>query len=517
MAFGDPHHPMTIEDTIRDLVSGARVALPSDPNVWSDNMLTSFVEFGTPDVASIHRLNPEDVSRRFEEIRTWIRQVSDQKVNAVYMDTTTLYTARTLVLGTERDLFLEPATLLDLSNFVGNVVLFDHIFYLENSEIDPYELNEALGGEPVLISLPVESFGFSHDDDPVNSVGGLLRSLWYETDNYIQELSRMRGYEVLMQDAEEIKKSWRSIIDFVENAELWFDPLHKVKSDSYHSDGPQLLSDLTKIYNQSFDEAVYWRLSEKKPEGASTFVHSVIDECNYRSLFNTMVSNSLQLYYSPNTFRLPFRNFFHSKAVAIQRHLPSLRGIEREYDNAAKLYSEQSELRLPFFLAAVLNQIDSLDEFFEVLAKLRRQASSFRAHRAELDVALERNSTREIKKLRKALQDDSDTLRLKFPLAPVASGLAAVLATLTAGLSHTVLATIAILTAGSQFSSHYEKLKERALRPQYRFLTNMNETADGLTVSYPLISKLWGVDKYGADHFDRVFVKKLANFKSLQA
>jgi hypothetical protein len=111
---------------------------------------------------------------------------------------------------------------------------------------------------------------------------------------------------------------------------------------------------------------------------------------------------------------------------------------------------------------------------------------------------------------------DGDELRAKFPLAPIASGIATVLATLTAGLSHTVLATIGILTAGAQFSSHYERLKEHALRPQYRFLTNMKDIADGLTVSYPTISKLWRLDKYPSDLFDNAFQRRLENLKSLQ-
>lgn len=507
---------MIIEEAIDGLVSGANVALPMDPRYWDADQIANFAEFGTPNI-TYKELDNDQRNRRFAELRSWMDQISGKRLNAVYLDTTTLHTARTLVLGGEdADVFVVPPTLLDLSNFVNSVLLFDHIFYLENGAIDPFELNEALGGEPVIVALPVESFGFGQDDDPLNSIGGLLRSLWYQTESYIIDLQRAKRGEVLWEDAEAIKRAWRSIFDFVEDEELWFDPLSETKSESYHSDGPKLLEDLTRIYNQSFDEAVHLRL-RNTPKQHSELVHRTIDECNYRSMFNMMVSNSLQLYYMPNSFRLPFRNFFHEKATIIQRRLPTIWTIEEEYHDLAAAYStsDQDEIRLPFFLAAVLNKISTLDEFFDVLADFRRQATVFRAHRAELDEVLQRRSIKEIKRLRAALQNDGDDLRMKFPLAPIAGGIAAVLAALTSGLTPTVLTTIGALTLGSQLSPHFEKLKQRALQPQYRFLTNMKDVADGLTLSYPVISRLWGLDRFPSDLFQELFAKRFANLKAL--
>ena len=507
---------MIIEDVIKGLVSGKKVALPWDPTNWSANQLTSFVEFGTPSSHNIHHLNQEEVHKRFDEIRGWMQHVSGQRFNAVYLDTTTLHTARTLILNKEDDFLpVIPAALIDLSNFVNSIVLFDHIFYLENREIDPYELNEALG-EPVIISLPIQSFGSSNDGDPLNSVGGLLRGFWYDTDQYMQKLVDGSN-ELFHEDAEAMKIAWRSIIDFKENEELWFDPFHKIKTESYNTDGPQLLRDLTEIHNHVFDEALYLRKARLSPTELSEFVHSVIDQCNYRSLFHTAVSNGLQLYYMPNSFRLPFHNFLYRRARIVQRQLPTIRFIENEYRDLGELFSDtnHNELRLPFFLGAVLNQISTLDEFFDVLADMRRKATSFRDHRAELDDALERQSLRDIKKLRSALQEDGNSLRLKFPLAPIVGGIAAVLAACTGEMTYSVLATVGILTAGSQLSPYYERLKDRALRQGFRFLTDMKDVADGLTLSYPLIKKLWHLDEFPPDLFEQVFERRFKNLKAL--
>ncbi|HEY0377215.1 MAG TPA: hypothetical protein VGC87_09680 [Pyrinomonadaceae bacterium] len=346
---------MIIEEAIKALISGQRLGTP-DPHNWGQNQLTSFAEFGTTLSTGIHTLTSEQVHKRFDDLREWIQRVSGtQRLNAVYLDTTTIHTARSLIFDREGDEGALPPTLLDLSTFVNSVVLFDHIFYLENSRIDPSELNEALGNEPVVISLPVKSFGFSHDGDPLNSVEGMLRGIWYETHLYINELRDaqkwQQSHDPLREDAEEIKKAWRSIIDFRDDDDLWFDPNGSVKNESFNTDGPNLLNDLIETYYQTGTEALYNHFRTSNDEHKLTeFVHGVIDECNYRCLFNLRVSNSLQLYYIPNSFRLPFRNFSYKKARIIQRYLPSIRAIEKEYSNLAKLYSgsDQNNLRLPF-------------------------------------------------------------------------------------------------------------------------------------------------------------------------
>jgi hypothetical protein len=86
--------------------------------------LAGFVEFGFDSLGSTEgaELTEERVQQLFEEVRDWIAFAGDSKrVNAVYLDTTTLYTVDMVLKGQNE--FLLPETLLDLSTFVNAVVL----------------------------------------------------------------------------------------------------------------------------------------------------------------------------------------------------------------------------------------------------------------------------------------------------------------------------------------------------------------------------------------------------------
>ena len=83
--------------------------------------------------------------------------VEGERLNAVYMDSTTLFTVQELL--SDRVL-AHPEFLFDLSNFVNAVVLFDRVFYLKNpyADILEFNLNEAMGAEPIVKAIPVEEF-----------------------------------------------------------------------------------------------------------------------------------------------------------------------------------------------------------------------------------------------------------------------------------------------------------------------------------------------------------------------
>jgi hypothetical protein len=247
-------------------------------------------------------------------------------------------------------------------------------------------------------------------------------------------------------------------------------------------------------------------------------LHKVIDESNYRSLFNLRVSNFLNLHYLPNSFRLPFRNFYYQKARKTQPFVQSLQRIDEEYSALTELYfdSTKNNLQLPFFLAAVLSRISKLDEFFEVLAETRLDATQFRAHRVELDEALERGDIETTKKLRAALRGDSKNLQVKFPYAPVAGATAAVLAALAAEKSPQVLAAIAILTTASGFKREdLEKLKQRVFRRQFWFLADMKDAANGLTSAYPKIRRLWGLRGTSESYNELAIAKYFKGLRSI--
>jgi hypothetical protein len=258
------------------------------------------------------------------------------------------------------------------------------------------------------------------------------------------------------------------------------------------------------------------RVGQKDP--LSAFIHRVIDECNYRSLFNITVSNALRLPYLPNSFRLPFRKFYFRKATIAQKYIASLREIEKEYQNLADLYlvPEQNNLQLPFFLSAILERISSPDEFLEVLMDVRDKAETFRKHRAQLDEALETRSVKEVKMLREALQEDSAKLRPQFPYAPVAGGIAAVLAAFTGQTTPFLLATIFMFTAASQFSREdMEKLKNYALMRRFWLLLDLKDSAQGLTNALPKIRQLWGVKDVPNDYSEEAFVEHFRRLASL--
>jgi hypothetical protein len=487
---------MVINQAIEEILGGTPSAFCPDPSPGPE--LTSLVEFGVSYFTSSNELTEEQKQRRLGEVRGWMRHVSTHgEINAAYLDTTTLHTARSLILGDEGHRPLTPATLIDLATFVNAVVLFDKVFYLENRHIDPYELNEHLGNEPILLRLPVSSLGPSGDDDELNGVEGFLRGYWYRTLDYVERLRHARySDDPLFEDQQAIKEAWQRALGVGGREDLWFDPLGHFKSETFDTDGPQLLETLVSVYSDELKSAVLGHLQAIGAEdGYLRELHRVIDECNYRSLFNVMTSNWLQLPYLPNAFRLPFRHYLYRKANAVDHYLHLLPVIEKEIDAIAEPAPRSENLRLPLFLAAVLARISSLDQFLERLVELRESAAGFRRHRAELETALERRDLVAIKKLREALQADSTQLRLRFPWAPVASATAAVLSAWSGLLTPDMLAAVGILSAASQFRREdIEALKARVLKKQFWFLTDAKETAVQITAAYSTIERLWSAE-----------------------
>lgn len=502
---------MYIERIIQGLLAGQKWAY-ADPDLLTPGQISGIAEFGT----LFYSANPAD--QNLLEIRNWMRYASDlDKLNATYFDTTTLHTVESLLLTKNNHNSLTPATLLDLSSFVNGVVLFDRIFHLENNNLDSLQLNERLS-EPIVISLPIEQLYLTQSDGLMTGVGSVLRALWYQTSRYVQDLrsaSNTKRSALYLEEATEIKKAWKMVFDFKDQEDLWFDPNDKMKSARYDSDGPGLLRQLVRF---SYLQPDAYDFSYLDKVSSVAFFHEVIDECNYRSLFNLAVSNCLGLQYMPNSFRLPFRKFYYDRARVIQPYLGSIPTIEKEYKDLMALYfdTDKNNLGIPFFLAAILSKISSLDEFFEELANVRVKAGLFRLHRHELDLALLHGNVIEARKLHDALQEDTNYLRLKFPYASILGATAAVLAAITANLSPFVLTAIGILTAASQFPREdIEILKKRVLQRQYWFLIDQKDAALALTNAFPKIHSLWNIS--GSSQADTVaFTKYFDKLAKLQ-
>jgi hypothetical protein len=483
---------MTLDEWIRPLLSDPSPVLR--PNFSSDQ-LTSFTEFGIG-FHSYRSLSIRQIELRFDEVRRWMKDfVADNQKNSIYLDTTTLYTVEGLTGLTEEPVLCTPATLFDLNNFVNCIVLYDRVLHLENEHLDSIRLNEALGNEPIVISLPVSSFDGQLHGDTVHSLGAILRGFWYCTKQFMEDLRQDLHHKSSVtsgpyrEDAEEIKKAWLGLLGFSPVTDEWFDA--KVSDDNFESDGPVLLQNLVGTFPH-WSIGGFWR--EKRDEST---LFDVMNECNYRSLFNLMVAYFLGVQYMPNSYRLPFRHFLYRRATTAQRLLPLVQAIDKEYRALSKMYFDPDRLELPFFLSAVLSHISSPRELFSALAEVRTKASNFRLHRAELDDALNRGDVEVAKKLRAAIQSEGKRLRSLFPYAPVAGGIAAVLAALGARPTPILLASVGILTATSLYPPDaIEKLKRRILHPEYWFLADVGAAANALTNAYPTISQLWGLNHY---------------------
>jgi hypothetical protein len=172
-------------------------------------------------------------------------------------------------------------------------------------------------------------------------------------------------------------------------------------------------------------------------------------ECNYRCAFNQRLAILLQKPYLPNSFRLPYQRAQYEWAVKIQSELASLRVIEDWYGHIPG--PPDQNLRLPFFLAAIVKRAERPSDVFEILADIRRQATGFRARRAELDAAL-RTAAQPRQQLIAALEDEARGLLGRFPYVPAMAGIAAILAQAVepdVGLTLPLIC-VACLTAGSR-------------------------------------------------------------------
>jgi hypothetical protein len=455
----------------------------------------AFSKFGVR-AHTFQDLTPDQIRRKFEEVQEWMHLVGDEPgLNAAYLDTTTLYTVDRLILA--REPVIAPPTLLDLATFVNSTVLFDHVFHLENDHIDSLRLNEAMDNQRIVLKLPVSSFAGGLHGDTVHSLGSILRALWYETKLYIDDiLSATDHRDVLHRDLVEITAAWQVLLGLPQMDDALLEHRHaQVAGGEWASDGPELLAGLVRAVDESQSFLVTRHvLRETSPENVRQYLYDLVAEANYRGLFNQAVASLLGLPYLPNSTRLPFRRYLFGRAQIVSRELLSLRVIEDQYRQRAATYFTQETLRLPFFLAAIVERISDLGEFFEVLADVRAKASGFRQIRAELDDRLRDGSVTAVEKLRAALGREASHLCKLLPWAPTAGALAAVLASLGSAHSVVALAAIGVLTQASQYRREdIQRLIQRIVAPEFWFLTDLKESASELMNAYPKVCKLWRV------------------------
>jgi hypothetical protein len=368
------------------------------------------------------------------------------------------------------------------------------LFHLENPYINSTKINEAMGNQPLFIELPVGNYNSDQYWDGMNGIGGLLVALWDEASEYFSDFD-----STILEDRKAIVASWEKLLGRrLDHNELFN---KSSLSANWSSDGSRILEKMLGTMDPRDDSAY----SGSGMIPAADFV----DECNIRSLFNSLFANFIELPYLPNVARLPFREVMYKRAMNIQRDLAFIKSLNNEYTHIARKYStpEQDNLVLPFFLNVILTKISSLSDFYEALADLRFQAEPFRRHRADLDDAFNRQDVTEIQQLQLALQQDAKELGNKFPYAPTAGAIAAVLAAISMNQPNLVLLAIGVLTYYSQNQGpEIARLKRRVLRPQYHILSNLNGVASSMVNSLPKVNELWhGLNNYTIQEFTQRF------------
>lgn len=453
-------------------------------------------------------LTPNDI----KEFRGWLNAVPEEKKkNAVFMDTTTLATAFSLIDKDFRVILLTPVNLFDLSTFVTSTVIYDHICHFENTGFDAPGMNRAIG-DSVFVPIP----------RPVASKTGLegaaavMRDLWDETVAYIDDLkSSMYRGGLLHQELDALRKGWT----LVAGRELKIGELFDEKElERWDSNGPFLVKQLTQALGKMDESFAFIPSIGSLDYGWTEFplLSQVVSECNHRSYFNQRLSSILGLPYAPNTTRLPLRNFHYQRARMIQEGLATVKLLEHEYARLADTYSapQDGNLRLPVFLSAILAKVSRRGEFFEELGALRKKAESFRAHRKELDEQVAQGNLVALKKIRAAMEVDAQTLSGFLSYAPVMSALGATLAAAAHAPISYVGAALAIIVAGAKAvpDATRTRLIRRLLKPQLWFMTDMTESAAALSNAMPKLNQLWGIDERVQD----AFAQRLKNLAALR-
>ncbi len=457
--------------------------------------------------------------RAMAALRSWIGTwVDSLRRNGVFMDTTTLYSAATLIEGDTRALV--APVLMDLSTLVRSVVMYDHIFHLENPAYqEGNTLNEKLN-ESVIVTLPVDSWKYDGD---LQGIGAVLGDLMAESRSILRGFER-RHREGDDEELNAIIAAWGCVLGETPSPDdIWSD---NGRSVDWASNGHFLLEQLLNItwarakwgdaINASYLARYYAEHDVRSsvshdPEPAAspsnpmlTVLSGYIHECNQRGLFGARMAELLQLPYAPNVARLPFRRYWYERGTWVAERLATLNLAQQELDHrAARELDSIQRLSLPCLLAAVLKKTDTLDGFYDELANLRRKARPFRAHRAELDQAVIDLDVPAVDRLRRAVLADTKELREAVDAAAIEEAGSGRLLSM-AGVNPNAMVMAAVRVAG-RLAQHQEALERRVLRRQEWFLTEMGSTVRALGDAQGRIRRLWQVSDKRVQDLEKEF------------
>jgi hypothetical protein len=292
---------------------------------------------------------------------------------------------------------------MDLAHFVSAVVLQDQIFHLKSQHISSLKLNNVIGGSPVLIEIPVDALN-------LDGSAGLLTALWDHACAQIGLLKRSAdkpgpGRE----EIEDISTLWRELFGLPTGKLDVFDS--EIKND-YDSAGAGLIR---KLVESTDHVELSMQVANEDHFGVSELARKqsrLASECNYRYLFNRLLSCATDLPYIPNAFRVPFQRWWYERGLVVEKAFSLSDYIDAQYrvTIAARIGVGPTNMMLPFFLTALLQRISRLEEFGEELARMRHRALPLRRKWADLEAAIKRGDVNQIESLRKDLNGEVVTL-----------------------------------------------------------------------------------------------------------
>lgn len=437
-----------------------------------------------------------ETRQEFNNLRQWLSTTIDGRGrhNAVFMDATTIHSA-TEALPREGEAHSTSKTpdwvilprglpsafqICDLATLVNAVILYDRVFYFPNRDIDPRGLNMLLDNQQIFLPIDIEV----GPDRLTKNLRQYLAGIWNGSASYLQELdSKERAAQSQQGRAGLLTQTWGEILGESPRRLSLYDP------ECYSED---FQSDVTVVDQLNKSMHIYHGdPSLARPLGE---MNRVVVHCNLRGFYNFSVAHLLRLPYYPNILRLPVQRFLYREARLIAPYMQSLAAIQKYYEDYFKIYKlpNKPNLILPFFLAGLLARIDRLDQFYEALTDLRREAVSFRRHKAELDRACDEEDFAEIEKLQRALVQDAQQLRSRSSLAPLLA-----IATISFSLIGTMLTTSAalilrLLSIATTFSDDKAiGLAKQAFRPRYWLLSKVSSQAIALMNTTDKIERLW--------------------------
>lgn len=428
------------------------------------------------------------------------RALAEDTNCSAWMDNTTIVHACALMSAKKPDV-MTPLTVWDLASFIRAAVCNEYIYHLEHPDIDDARVNKMLGGE-VLRTVPLPIRATEEDWSPPNPWDGAHRFMcetWYASYRWLRHLHDSVGRNTLDgKQMQVITEAWRAVlgsadlepielVDFGGVNRRWRSPSNHLLweiADITHLDDTRMHLDSDEDFQRCFRENREFAVHKKRTS-------NILSDLNLRTYINQRIAEFFMLPYACSPGRIPFRGHLYARSLHVQQELTFSKVIDNRYEKLA----QAAQLRLPIFLALALRDSVTPEGLWVTLAELRAEASAFRAHRKEMDLALARGNLEEANNISQALHTSVESL-LKVAGNVTASEGAVILEDLSKGdisMVSTSIGAVVAAETGALESSFTERLMRRLRRPQLLWISDIVEQSHHLTEALPDLSRIWEI------------------------